>query len=172
MLTRYFTFCSSPLAAFALLFALAATTAGCVSVSLGPTKAGKADVKINEPSQGFSRIGNTNADVAWQSQKTANTISYLSECPQTESSLESVTNEFHSVLTSLKILNKDTKFYNGRESLWTQSEGKLDGIEMKIASVVFKRNGCSYLLTYVARKDRFKEEYSAFQQFLDGFQAP
>lgn len=166
MLMRQLKF--SFLTSCALSFLLTA----CVSVSLGPKAPGRADVKFNEPASKFTRVSNANADIAWQSQKTGNTISYLSECPQTESSLDSMASEFHSVLADAKTTSREEKFFNGREALWTQSEGKLDGIDMKVASVVFKRNGCSFLITFVARKGRFKDEYPDYQHFLEGFQAP
>lgn len=145
----------------------------CVSVSLGPNKAGRAsNVKYSAPAVPFGRMTDSNADIAWQSSKTSNTISYFSECPQSDSALESIADEFHSILTGAKVTDRKSNFFNGREAVWTQTIGKLDGIDMKISSVVFRRNGCSYLVSYVARKDRFDEEESTFTKFVEGFRAP
>lgn len=156
-----------------LIFFCFWTVTGCVSVQLGPGKAGRASgVTYSNPAVPFQKISDGNADMAWQSSKTSNTISFFSECPQSEAALDAIAEEFHSVLKSPKMVERKNNFFNGREALWTQTEGKLDGIEMKIASTVFRRNGCSYLLTYVARKDRFNDEYSAFMNFTEGFRAP
>lgn len=157
---------------FSIFFCVWAIS-GCVSVNLGPSKAGRASgVSLQDPGNPFSKISNGNADGAWQSTKTSNTISFFSECPQSDSPLEGIAEEFHGILKDPKIVERQSNFFNGREALWTQTEGKLDGIEMKIASLVFRRNGCSYLLTYVARKDRFNDEHSAFRKFTEGFKAP
>lgn len=153
--------------------ALLSLTAGCVSVTLGPSQPGRAkDVRFASPPSPFQRLDNTAADMAWQSPRTGNTLSFFSECPPAEANLESLTEEFTSILRSAEIKERRSDFFNGRESLWAQTEGTLDGIPMRIASMVFKRNGCSYLLSFVGRKSRFKEEYAHFENFLKGFQAP
>lgn len=158
---------------FCSLFFCVWTITGCVSVQLGPGKAGRAaGVSFKEPASPFHKITDNNADSAWQSSKTSNTISFFSECPQSDAPLEGISDEFHAILKNSKVVDRKMNFFNGREALWTQTEGKLDGIEMKVASAVFRRNGCSYLLTYVARKNRFVDEHATFTQFTEGFKAP
>lgn len=146
---------------------------GCVSVNLGPRKAGRAsNIRYQAPGVDFQDADNSSADKAWQSRKTGSTISFLSECPEPSLPLEAMTREFVGVLKDSRFLEQNEKFFNGREALQSVAVGSLDGIPMKIESLVFKRNSCSYLLTFVARQDRFNEEVQQFLSFLDGFQAP
>ena len=158
------------LAIFCLL--LTALT-GCVSVNIGPKKPGRAEnIRAQAPEGAFASVKDTSADQAWQSQKTGNTISYLSECPEPQMSLESLTNETLAVLREREVVKQDTKFFNARAALETVATGTLDGIAMKTQSLVFKRNGCSYMITYTARAVNFDEEVASYRRFLEGFQAP
>lgn len=146
---------------------------GCVSVNLGSGKTNRSsEVKFRAPTGAFKEISNSSADQAWQNPETGNTISFLTECPQPDSSLEGLTDEFTNVLRSKQVKDKKEEFYNGREALHTWCEGKLDGISMKIHSLVFKKNGCSYLLTYVGRAKVFDREQTIFNEFISGFEAP
>lgn len=155
------------------IFGLGLSQFGCVSVNIGPKKAGRAEnVRTVSPVGDFESISQSSADQAWQSRSTGNTISYLSECPEPPLSLDVLTSESLAVLNDHKVIEQKTKFFNAREALETWSEGTLDGIPMKMQSLVFKRNGCSFLITYAARKDRFAAEEKQFAGFLESFQAP
>lgn len=162
-----------PLFSLISLTILAASLSGCVSVNLGPKKPGRAEnIRYLDPAAPFDELKNPIGDRGWQSSETGSTISYFSECPQAPSTLEALTTEFLAVLKKNEILSQETKFYNAREALDTVAEGSLDGIAMKVASTVFKRNGCSYTITFVARKDQFAKEEKTFQGFLQSFEAP
>lgn len=146
---------------------------GCVSVNLGSGKVSRSsEVKFRAPSGGFKSVTNSNADHAWQNSDTGNTISFLTECPPPDSSLEGMTEEFTNVLKGKQVKDRKEDFFNGREALHTWYEGKLDGISMKVHSLVFKKNGCSYLLTFVGRAKVFDKDQSTFNEFISGFEAP
>lgn len=158
---------------FAILSLLCAALAGCVSVNIGPKKPGRAEnVRASAPGGAFAAVKDTAADQAWQSAKTGNTISYLSECPEPPMSLENLTAESLAVLRDREVLAQETKFFNARAALDTLATGTLDGIAMKTRALVFKRNGCSYLITYTARQTHFDEEEAFYRRFLESFQAP
>lgn len=146
----------------------------CVSVELpsGKTKPAK-DVTFSEPSSPFSSIKSKSADHAWQSSKTGNTISFLSECGGTaDPSLQSLETESLSALNKLEILKTETKTFNGREARQTISAGTIDGVPVALALVVFKKNGCNYTLSYGGVEKQFNSELSVFEKFKDGFKAP
>lgn len=146
---------------------------GCVSVNLGSGKPTRSkDVRFQAPNGSFKSISNANADQAWQNENTGNTISFLTECPPPESSLEGMTEEFTGILKSKQIKSTKEDFFNGREALHTWTEGKLDGIPMKVHSLVLKKNGCSFLLTLVGRTKVFDQDQAEFDQFLKSFEAP
>lgn len=148
---------------------------GCVSVNLGPKKPGRAEgIQLTPPAVPFVEVKDKEiiADQSWQSRDTGGTISYLSECPETAMSLDALTNETLSVFRAPTIEKQTEDFFNGRESLVSFAGGKMDGIAMRMQAVAFKRNGCSYLITFVSRQEKFDRELEHFTRFLQGFKAP
>lgn len=146
---------------------------GCVSVNIGPKQAGRSQgLRVENPADPFVAMKDSTADQAWQSTRTGNMIAYLSECPEPAMGLDILTSESLAVLKNNKVIDQKNKFFNGREALETRAEGSLDGIAMKMSTLVFKRNGCSFLITYAARKDHYADEEQIFVRFLEGFQAP
>jgi hypothetical protein len=157
------------------IFALATVFLfGCVSVSLGNNKSKKAqDLKMQEPKSPFHSIKTDNADSAWQSDKTGNTIAVLSECnTPTDISLKSLESDSLTALSQIKIVNSEKLTFNNREAIQTVSEGKVDGVPIRLELLVFKKNYCNYTLSYVGRKASFDSERDFFEQFLKYFEAP
>lgn len=155
------------------LFAAFAMSA-CVSVSISqppPTKAKK--VGYTEPQNPFSVISTENADKAWQSEKTKATIAYLSECQGTmDTQLKTVESESLNAVNHPTVLSSQTGIFNERESIETLAEGNIDGVPVKLALVVFKKNGCNFTLTYMGRKNRFDSEMKIFEKFKESFMVP
>lgn len=146
----------------------------CVSVELPGGKVTSAkNVEFSEPSEPFEKIKSKNADRAWQSSKTGNTISYISECGSTaDASLQTLETDSLSALNKLQILKTETTTYNGRESRQTVSAGTIDGVPVALALVVFKKNGCNYTLSYGGVEKQFNSELPAFESFKANFKAP
>ena len=147
--------------------------AGCVSVRLGDGKTEKAKgVQFQSPGGNFSSISEDHVDSAWRNQKTGNAISYLSECGPNDPSLESVTRGILSGFSKHDVMEETRTEYNNREALITTFKAPVDGVPSQSELVVFKKNGCVYILTYVALEKTFRDDHSTFQKFLREFKAP
>lgn len=148
---------------------------GCVSVNL-PTssKTEKAkDLSITKPENPFVQIKVEGADQAWISAKTGNTISYISECgASSDKSLETMQTETLASLNQTKIVSNNSVDIDGREGLEVLAEGKVDGVEVKLNSLSFKKNGCSYTITYGGTEKNFANEIEAYTKFKTGFKVP
>lgn len=146
----------------------------CVSVNVGTGKTSKAsDVDFTEPSASFRNVKVADTDEAWQSSTTGNSISYISECgPSSDLSLEAIQQDSLSGLNNRDILDSKEVDYNGRAALRTLASGKTDGIDVKVDLMIFKKNGCSYTLSYIGVANEFESERSVFNKFLEGFRAP
>ncbi|UYL08735.1 hypothetical protein B9G69_016960 [Bdellovibrio sp. SKB1291214] len=146
----------------------------CVSVELPGGKVTSAkNVEFSEPSEPFQKIKSKSADRAWQSSKTGNTISYISECGSTsDASLQTLETDSLSALNKLQILKTETATYNGRESRQSVSAGTIDGVPVALALVVFKKNGCNYTLSYGGVEKQFNSELPVFESFKANFKAP
>ena len=155
-------------------FILSLLLSSCVSVNLPGGKVTSAkDVQFAEPGTPFKSIKAANADRTWLSKKTGNTISYLSECGGTaDPSLQSVETESLSALNKMQILSTDATTYNGREARQTLANGQLDGVPVQILLLIFKKNGCTYTLSYGGIEKQFSAELRQFESFKASFKAP
>ncbi len=156
---------------FAFIFL---TLAGCVTVDVGGSKAKSArNVKFEKPGSPFASSSDGTGDQTWISEKTGNSISYLSECErQVELNLEQLESEALSVLEKMKIEKSERLGFNGREAVRTVASGKVDGVDVKMQLLTFKKNNCNYSLSYGAVSSKYDLELSQFDQFMKGFQAP
>lgn len=156
------------------LFGAAALATGCVSINLGAQKPERSsDVQLDKPSAPFEELNNKRADGAWLNRENGNSISYHSSCNDpSDPSLEVITQELFADLKNLQTLSSETTSFDGREALRTEVEGELEGIPTQVHSLVFKKNGCIYTLSYAGLKKSFPSDFASFEQFLKGFRAP
>lgn len=147
----------------------------CVSVKIPMGDSGKtrsSHVQFVPPPSPFSSIQAELADQQWTSARTGNSISFLSECKiRNEPSLEVLEKEVLSALDQV-VVKRESLIFNEREALRIRATGKLDGVGVEIDSLIFKRNTCSYTLTFGGRKGSLASEQNLFDKFLKEFKAP
>lgn len=148
---------------------------GCVTVNLGQGGKGKRaeGVEIREPASPFEADKRDDVDAAWKNPKNGNVISYLSDCKDpSDPPLDNIVQGVISGLTELQIDSKESTMHQGREARRVAATGKVDGVLSAIDLMVFKRNTCIYILTYVGVKKSFPENRAEFGRFVEGFRAP
>jgi hypothetical protein len=158
--------------ALALLFLINLLFSGCVSVKLATEEQERAQAnKINfqDPISPFTKTDLSQADKAWQSPKTGNSISYFSDCKSSSLPLKAIRTNIFTGVESLKILDEGVATYNAREALRSIVIGKMEGVPIKINLIIFKKNMCTYSLSYVALLDQYDRELSSFNKFVEGF---
>lgn len=148
---------------------------GCVSVKLptslsAPEKA--KGISVKAPTSPFKSSTSPNSDQMWISSKTASTISYFTSCSSTEPPLKNIRATAFSGLENVEVTKEDMIKISDREALKSDVEGKLEGVPVKIQLVIFKKNSCSYSLTYVALKENFEKELDQFTNFIKNFRVP
>lgn len=157
----------------------------CVSVNIGGGKVEKSDgVKFSEPSSGFKAIKNARADGAWNRASTGSTIAYQSSCGDTaESPLESLAEDLFAGFESGKRLKSERAPFDGREALDVEHEGKVDGVATRVRALIYRKNQCTYVLTFVtlpkslvaatsSKPDPSNGDADEFAKFLSSFKAP
>lgn len=146
----------------------------CVSVQLPASKVASAkNVELEAPPRPFKEIAAKSPDKSWISDSTGNTISYLSECDlKVESSLEQIENETVATLNNLSLLSAESPEYNGRAARFSTYSGTLDGVPVQLSLVIFKKNGCNFILSYGGVSSKFNAEESYFKNFINSFKAP
>lgn len=147
--------------------------AGCVSVNIGQ-KAGERSegVDVAPPPSPFEAI-KTRADGAWQNKANGNSISYFSTCNDpADPPLDSVARELFADMKNLRIIRQFQTTFGSREALDSEVEGSVEGVPTRIRSMIFKKNGCMYTISYVGITKAFDEDRQRFDTFLRSFRAP
>jgi len=148
---------------------------GCVTVNLGDgSKATKAKgVEYTEPASPFTKESRETVDAAWKNAKNGNAISYLSDCKDpSDPPLDHIVQGVLAGMSEVKIESTESPMIQGREARHVVAAGKVDGVPTGTELIVFKRNTCIYILTYVGVQKFFPENRAAFTQFAAGFRAP
>lgn len=162
------------LRAIAILTVISCFTVACVSVKLDGGESKRASgVKFETPGGDFQKAARDDVDMAWRNPKNGNVISYLSDCQDvTDPSLDSIVQGVMSSLYNMNIDSNESPTIQGREARRVLASGKVDGVPSKIDLLVFKRNQCIYILTYVGVAKEFGANRGEFDKFVQGFRAP
>ena len=145
----------------------------CVSVNLPSSTQKKAqNLQYTEPAEPFKVISDKTADLAWSSKATGNSISVLSDCTSNDSATEQIKLDTINSLSKLKVIKDEVITYNGREALSSHVSGELDGVPVQMKVLVFKKNSCSFLISYVGVKKHFEKDLDKFNRFVEGFKVP
>lgn len=162
------------LARFFVLAAPLALLTACVSVSLEGKKSKRSEgVQFEAPRAPFKKLSTSTVDVAWKNSRTGSIISFLSECSiERDLRLEALRAEVIQGLSDEKILIEDHSMYAGRAALRSSVIGSVDGVESAVDLLVFKKDGCSYVLSLVSTPNLIQQDRVVFDQFLTGFQTP
>lgn len=148
---------------------------GCVTVKLDTAGKGKRaeGVAYKDPAKPFVEEKRNDVDAAWKNPKNGNVISYLSDCKDpSDPPLDQIVQGILSGLSDLKVESTESPMIQGREARHILATGKVDGVASGIELVVFKRNMCIYMISYVGVKKALGENRAEFKSFLEGFQAP
>ncbi|MDZ4085033.1 MAG: hypothetical protein U1E10_18975 [Bdellovibrionales bacterium] len=157
---------------------------GCVSVNISPGKVEKSEgVKFQPPQAGFREIAKSGADSAWNNPATGSTIAFQSNCGDAaETSLDSVAEDLFVGFEQAKTLKKERVPFDGREALDMEMEGKVDGVQTRVRALVYRKNDCAYVLTFVglpkslvadtANKPAASSDLAEFSKFISTFKAP
>ncbi len=157
-----------------VIFILSLFLNACVSVELPGSKVSSAkDVQLQEPAAPFKPIKSANADRAWQSEKSGNTISYLSECGNaTDPSLLQLETDSLAAVSKMDIISTKVFDFNSRAGRSTTVSGEVDGVPIKLELLVFKKNGCNFTLSFGGVLKNFDSEQKYFEDFKNHFKAP
>ena len=157
-----------------LTLVVATLVASCVSIDLSKNDVKKAKgVAFRAPPNPFQQIESDDIDVGWRNNKNGNTITVVSDCENPyDPSLQNIEDGVVSGLQELEKLNTKKSMYNARASRQSVFTGTVDGIPTKVNLMIFKKNNCIYVLSYLAVIQHYDHDEANFQTFLRGFEAP
>lgn len=157
---------------FALFF-IFLLLSSCVSVNVGPRKPTPSkSVRLQEPSSSYRGLKIEGLDRAWRNSSSGVTLGFLSECGESSASLQELQSDSWNSLKSLKVLSQKELEFNSRAALESSVEGGLDGVKVRMQLLVFRKNSCNYILSFVGRPSAQSQELTVFEQFKQGFVVP
>lgn len=62
--------------------------------------------------------------------------------------------------------------FNSRQALNLMAKGQVDGVSVQMALIAFKKNSCSYVITYNGVDKEFANEVAEYEEFKRSFKAP
>jgi hypothetical protein len=158
----------------ALLGILLFTCTSCVSVALGPGAPQRASgVRFSAPAKPFEKASAEHVDGTWRDSANGNAISYLSECNDpSDPTLHAIEQGVLSGLYPYSYVTQADTTYEGRAARRVQVKGIVDGVPSLVDLLIFKRNNCLYILSYVGLEQHHQRNQKAFEDFISGFHAP
>ena len=147
---------------------------GCVSVSLDRSEVRRSDAyKFAVPPSPFRAHQAPQVDHAWKNAQSGSIISVVSECaPNFDPSLQILRDDVVRSLTSLEVKAEKNLTFQGREALRTLVHGRVDGVDSAVDLLVFKKNGCSYILNLIGGPQTITPDLPRFEAFLSRFEVP
>lgn len=147
---------------------------GCVSIDINKNTVKRAEnVEYKDPAGSFEEFSSETLDKGWRNTENGNAISFVSDCENpSDPSLDSIESGVLSGLTDVNHVLEKREMYNGRAAKHSVVTGKVDGIPSQIELMVFKKNNCIFVLSYVALVNTYEANKGNFQKFLEGFKAP
>lgn len=146
----------------------------CVSVGFKPPVTEKSKtISYLEPDKIFAEASSKQLDRLWHNHSNGSTISFLSECNNsTDPTLENIFKGITSELDEVNTLELNRVSYNSRDALHAQVEGAVDGVLTRFELMIFKKNSCTYILTYASAAAVFGTGQREFHKFVKGFSVP
>ena len=157
---------------FGILMLLLCTS--CVSVELGPKRPTRASgVRYAAPPKPFVKASADNVDEIWRNPGNGNAISFLSECNDpADPTLHAIEQGVLSGLYPYSYTSQNDIKHEGRAARRVQVKGIVDGVASIVDLLVFKRNSCIYILSYVGLEQQHASNLKTFEDFISGFHAP
>lgn len=149
----------------------------CLScISFSPSKIEKKEpqgISFSAPHNPYLEFKLETADRAWQNPQTGNTISYMSDCDgSSDQSLDTLFLSAVEGIENLKISDQRKITFNQREALETSLLGRVDGVGIQVRLIIFKKNNCTFNLSYIGSLSTFMKGYNDFVAFVKEFKVP
>ncbi len=127
--------------------------------------------KIGPLGEGWRRIEVEENDLAFYNDAFYAIIQVNSTCRRDyeDVSLKILTDHLLYGLTERKILLQEKRMIDRREALYTELSAKLDGVEIRAAILVLKKNECIFDFTYLTRPWNFGRGIGDFHRVIYGF---
>jgi hypothetical protein len=155
-----------------VITAVLISSVGCAGGLSGDVYRGEGFAfRIGPLGERWQRVAVSHASLAYRDQADGGTIVVNGRCgvDGEDVPLEALTQHLFLRFTEREILEQARVPFDRREAMRTLIRAKLDGVPMKFAVWVLKKDGCVYDLAYMASPARFDRGAPEFDRFVRGF---
>ena len=146
---------------------------GVVLVGCGGRSAHRLEGRydLGAPGEGWERVRPGGADQAWVNAGLGGAIYADSNCGERyeDSPLDKLLDSLTAGVTAGAPLREEARTLDGRDALLRVSDGALDGVAVRVAAVVAKKDFCVYDLIYVAPPASFEQGWDGFEAVMSRF---
>lgn len=158
----------------ALALAAPAQGLGCASQFDGQTYRGDGfSFRVAEVPSSWQPVKNSGRALAWEDRALGATILAHGRCDRDgeDVPLRSLTQHLFIQFSERELHSEQVLPFDGREALRTDLTAKLDGVPLRFAVWVLKKDRCVYDLLYFAPPERFEQGVAGFDAWARGFSA-
>lgn len=157
-----------------LIFCLA--LAGCAAKEKTTAKGPKTQegrYRTGSPGADWGQVSPGGADKAWVNRNTGATIYFDSNCKARfeDKSLPDLLKHLTFGMAQGDPMVEEALTLGGRKALLRVHSGEVDGVSVKIAAVVLKKNSCIYDGLYISSPVDFDSAMPNFRNVLNGFKS-
>jgi hypothetical protein len=144
--------------------------ASCVSTLLkGSPPTFSKEISLSSPGPDFTKT-DTSVFPSWKNSKTGNVISIVSDCSENAYySLSSLHQLIESSLEDISVVKEENISLLDKAAFSKTINAELDGSEIEVQSVSFKRKSCGYVASLSGKRNNLAPDQASFQNFLNGF---
>jgi hypothetical protein len=159
---------------FAPVLVALALSSGCSSRFDGQTYRGDGFAfRVAEVPSSWQPVKNSERALAFEDRALGATILANGRCDRDgeDVPLRSLTQHLFIQFSERELHSEEVLPFDGREAMRTDLTAKLDGVPLRFAVWVLKKDRCVYDLLYFAPPDRFERGVSGFDAWARGFSA-
>lgn len=157
----------------ALLALISISLSSCISVKvpLGPAEKVK-NLRYSAPAKPFVELSTEEADFAWISESTGNTISILSECQPSRLKPKEIATDTIRAIDKYQIIKSEETLVTNHPAYMLTAQGLVDSHPVMISIVSVKTDDCFVTLTYGGLEKNFGKESDLFQKVQSSLVVP
>lgn len=163
----------SPRQAVGLVALAAVTVGGCMPASYRQARRLEGRYEVGDPGAGWSRVAPGGADHAWFNDALGATIYTDSNCGPRYQDLRAtdLATELEAGLAERVTERDEARVVMDREAVLRVHQGTIDGVPVRIATLVVNRDACTYDALFIAPPEGFEAGWPAYESVIDGLRA-
>jgi len=156
-----------------LLYLIAIVSSSCSFFLTGPTELKSDNFNYSFEKPGWDSIDPDTSDVAYLNSNTGSIILANSLCKKYQSStLDYLSSNLLSGIENIKVVKKSNRQISDRDALEVIATGMLDGVSVKLKSLILQKNRCTYDFILIMPKQIISNDLAAFESFIKSVRLP